>query len=197
MDRPKRKSNRLTGYDYREYGSYFVTLCTYERQCIFGAIRRDSPCGCPQVYDSYPVMEYSNLGKIAVECINELKEYGDITVEKYIIMPNHIHAIINIVYKDLEENSVYTTDSRKGCPYANITSSVSVSDFVGRYKSMVANRWLKQCKIKNVFMGQIWQRSFHDHIIRNEKDFQRIWEYIENNPYNWEKDCFYPEQGGA
>ncbi|MBQ8781154.1 MAG: transposase [Oscillospiraceae bacterium] len=192
MDRAVRKPNRLTGYDYREYGSYFVTICAYNMESIFGEICRDSPCGCPQKYENSPVMEYSDLGKIAVECMESMCNYKELKVVKYIVMPNHIHAIIDIEYNGLADNAVYVADSRKGCPYTQIVSSTSLSDFVGRYKSIVANRWLKQCKDNNIFMGQIWQRSFHDHIIRNEKDFQRIWDYIENNPINWENDCFYP-----
>ena len=192
MDRPRRKANRLAGFDYREYGSYFVTICAYNMDCIFGRIRRDSPCGCPQICGDVPVVEYSELGKIAVGCIESMHEYGEISISKYVVMPNHIHMIINIEYSDYEEISKNTeTDSREGCPYEPARCRISVSDFVGRYKSIVANRWLKQCKVQKIFMGQIWQRSFHDHIIRNEKDFQRIWEYIENNPYNWENDCFY------
>ena len=90
--------------------------------------------------------------------------YGHIFLDKYVIMPNHVHAII-------------VTEPK------NITNLISV---IGQYKMSVTK------KIRVLYPEmQVWQRSFHDHIIRNQKDYERIWNYIENNPEKWEEDCFY------
>lgn len=91
-------------------------------------------------------------------------------------MPNHVHVIVTI---DSNE-----ADSRKGCPY-------TIPQIIGAYKSIVANEYLRICKRNNVVMGKIWQRSYHDHIIRDYEDYLTIWHYIDTNPIKWEEDCFY------
>ena len=123
-------------------------------------------------------MKLTALGEIALDKIAAMEEMSGVEIEKFIVMPNHIHAIISI-------NSV--EDSRKGCPY-------EISDVVGAYKSVVANEWLKICKENGVHMGKIWQRSYYDHIIRDDFDFETRWQYIDNNLLKWEEDRFYCKQ---
>ena len=142
-----RKSTRIPGYNYGAANYYFVTICAHEKKCIFGNIH-----------------EKSALGMLVDKELSLLHtHYQDIFVDKYIVMPNHIHAIIAF---------------EKNCKN-------SLSDVIGLYKSGVSRKYGKTEKL--------WQRSFHDHIIRNEQDYLKIWEYINSNFQKWNEDCFYVE----
>ena len=97
--------------------------------------------------------------------MNQIPElFPEIRVDKYVIMPNHVHAIL-ILDKE---------------------GSKDITSVIGQYKMSVTKRVHTIDKNLNV-----WQRSFHDHIIRNQKEYEKIWEYIQNNPQKWEEDCFY------
>ena len=150
-----RKSTRLTGYDYSNQNYYFVTICTNNKACIFGTIKK-----------------LSKLGEIAKEEMIKISSYyTGIYIDNYIIMPNHIHAIV--VMEEDDKN----------------TKKPSLDNVIGSYKAGVTRRIRK---IKPEI--DVWQRSFHDHIIRNEKDYLKIWEYIQHNDQKWEADCFYPNR---
>ena len=164
-DLPVRKRNRLKGYDYSQNGIYFLTVCTKDNKCVLGRIVGD---GDPDV----PQMVLSEYGKITEKYIQSVKQtYNHITVMNYVIMPNHIHLIV-MLYSD---NNIFRK-SQADNP-ANDYIPVMISAFK---------------KLTNKEIGfNIWQRSYHDHIIRNETSFQNIWDYIEANPARWKKDCFY------
>ena len=167
-----RKRIRLTDYDYSMNGSYFVTICTYRRKQTLWDIRSGDPCGrlTPKL---------SILGNIALGAVSDINDENEhIEVANYAIMPNHVHLLINFVNP--------CDDSRKGCHY-------NLSQVVSKYKSLVANRWLKVCKANNKYMGNVWQRSFYDHVIRDERDYNEVWQYIEYNPEKWEADKYYSE----
>ncbi|MBE7021661.1 MAG: hypothetical protein E7414_00335 [Ruminococcaceae bacterium] len=108
-------------------------------------------------------MILSKYGVILDKYINLMNnKYSHIEIDKYVIMPNHIHLILIL------------DDSGGG-------GNPPLQNIIGRLKSYTTNK----------FGNVLWQRSFHDHIIRGEKDYQTIWEYIDTNLLNWEKDCFY------
>ena len=166
MELPKRKPARLKEYDYSIAGAYFVTICTHNKKHLLGNI-----VGCGD-FDA-PQMILSEYGQILDKYINLMNEkYSYIKIDKYVIMPNHFHLILNI------------TDSKIGAskiaaPYNNETSK-----FISLLK--------RYC---NREYGQnIWQRSFHDHIIRDKYDYDKIWEYIDTNVLKWELDCFYNDK---
>ena len=143
-----RKSPRIPKFDYSMSGYYFITICTKDKQCLFGE------AGKPNDY-----------GMIAqTELFDIETHYTNIMVDKCVVMPNHIHAII--VIKD--------------------SGNHHLSTVIGQYKSGVTRKIREKLPDK-----MVWQRSYHDHIIRNEKQYLKIWEYIENNPAKWEMDCFY------
>lgn len=147
-----RKSPRIPEYYYDTPNYYFITICTHNMQCIFGN---------PHSLNSY--------GKIAERNLLRISELNPgIKIHKYVIMPNHIHAILVVSAEDCE----------KGLKNVEIA--------VGLYKMSVTKAIRKIESQK-----QVWQRSFHDHIIRNQKAYEKIWLYIENNPLKWEEDCFY------
>lgn len=153
MELPKRKPNRLCDYDYSQNGAYFVTICTQNRERIFWSACRGELCSPANI-------PLSNIG-IAVE--REIKKldtvYDAIRVDKYCIMPDHIHLIIVI---DTDEN---------GRTQFAPTISRAIKQFKGAVTKQVGRL--------------IWQRSFYDHGIRNQRDYDEIWQYIENNPLKW------------
>lgn len=165
MEHIKRKSPRLKEYDYSTPGMYFVTICVKNRKQLLGNIVGDGDFDVPQ-------MILSKYGMVLEKYINLMNEkYSHIKIDKYVIMPNHLHLIINIT--DYKNGA-----SETAAPYNN-----EMSKFVSLLK--------RYC---NIEYGQnIFQRSFHDHIIRGEEDYKKIWEYIDTNVLKWKQDCFYNE----
>ena len=166
MNLPKRKPTRLKGYDYSTPEAYFVTICTQERKKILSnIIVGDGVLDVPQNI-------LANYGEIANKYIKQMNGfYKHISVDKYVIMPNHIHFILSI------------TDLKIGTSRTPSPTNSEISKFISTFKRFCNREYGKN----------IWQRSFHDHIIRDEKDYQKIWEYIDTNPLKWELDCFYNE----
>jgi len=164
MELPKRKSIRLPDYNYSSPGAYFVTICTQNRRCILSAISvgADAPGG--------PCLQLTDTGKVVEQHILSTDRIPGFHVDKYVIMPNHIHMILRI-----DREAAY---SDSGPPRA---AAPTVSDAVGALKRLV-NRQVGE---------NIWQRSFHEHVIRNENDYLEIWDYIENNPVKWVEDRYY------
>ena len=151
MEFTERKSNRLREYDYSTNGAYFVTVCTFERQNTLSHL----------VGDGFPVP--TPFGTIAEAFIQQIPvKYPSVSVEKYVIMPDHIHLLL------LFDHSFGT-----GNP------SPTLGNVMGWYKYQVT-------KQANASLGQDakprFQRSYYDHVIRNQADYDQIWQYIENNP---------------
>ena len=164
MDLPKRKQIRLQNYDYSSPGSYFVTICTHERRCILSEIVvGDGVLDVPNV-------RLSPHGEIVAETLREMgKTYSWLSLDRYVIMPNHIHLLVQI-----GDNG----PSRTPAP-TNELLPMLISTF-----KRFTNR---KCGL------QLWQRSYHERVIRNERDYQEIWEYIDTNPAKWAEDRYYTE----
>lgn len=155
MELPKRKLQRLSGYDYSTPNYYYVTICTYQKKQIFGKPK-----------------ELSKIGKIAeIELLNITNHYSNVKIDKYVVMPNHIHIIVVIDYNCTAERSR---------PFPTLSS------VIGLYKSGVAKQIHKQYP-----NFEVWQKSFYDTIIRNEQSYNEIVRYIEENPDKWEKDEYF------
>jgi putative transposase len=161
---PQRKSPRLQGYDYSLSGLYFITICVYQRQHLFGSISNGS-------------IELTTAGQIAAEGWLEIpKHYPDVVVENFVIMPNHMHGILCL----RGDNAGFKTylgrviNSYKGAVTARIRKQQADSPLDVPTK--------------------IWQGRYHDHIIRSETVLQRIEAYIENNPALWSEDVFFTER---
>ncbi len=149
MELPKRKSIRLKDYDYSQNGVYFVTICVQKKECLLGTIV-GAVIGRPIVQ----LNEYGEITKTAVEQI--LLHYEKVVLDKYVIMPNHIHLILSI------------SNTNDGRPLTAPTLSWIVNQLKGTISKKIG--------------FSIFQKSFHDHIIRDEKEYQKIWEYIDTNP---------------
>ncbi len=159
---PKRKPTRLKGYDYSAPGAYFITICVKDKKQLLSKII---------VGDDAHIVPQNSLSEIGMICdkyINNINiKYENITVDKYVIMPNHIHLIIFL------HGTMWASSPTK-----------NIENIIRSFKTMVTKE-----------IGySIWQRSYHDHIIRGEKDYQKIWEYIDTNVMRWENDCFYNEK---
>lgn len=197
----KRKRTRLKDYNYSEAGYYFVTVCSKDRKNIFGEYdknivgeglapsrykdRKISCDGQPQGLSLHAPVRYNSniklsaLGHIIDKQWNDIpNQYDDIELDEYVIMPNHIHGILIINKRTINE--------RTG---ASPVPTVSISNIIGSFKSKTSIEYLQWIK-KNILnvSGQIWQRSFYDHVIRNDKSLDSIRVYIMNNPLQWDDD---------
>ncbi len=164
-----RKQNRLPNYDYSNEGFYFVTICSKDRKNIFAKINNKDIVGTGLV----PVrIELTKIGEIIDKQWKNIKnQYDNVELDEYIIMPNHIHGILIINKRD------------------GASPSPTLNQMVGSFKSKCVVEYLKSIR-ENDFniSGQIWQRSFYDHVIRNERSLLAIRDYIIKNLENWEKD---------
>ena len=167
MEFQKRKLPRLKEYDYSTPGAYFITICTHNKICILGHIM--SGDGGFEL-----TVQYSPIGEIAKACLLEIeRHYSNVKIDNWVIMPNHVHILFQITERINPSPIKY-----------------DIPNVVGKYKAAVTR------SVGNAFMHseKIWQSSYHDHIIRNDKDYQKIWEYISGNPSKWLDDCFYCEE---
>jgi len=159
MDLPKRKNTRLREYDYASPGGYFITICTKDRRNLFWE-NVGATTGRPQ---DVCLSSYGKIVDIAIQ--NIPLHYEAVTVEHYVVMPNHIHLLLQIRCLD------------DGRPMVAPT----ISTVMQQMKGYVTKR-----------IGfPVWQKLFYDHVIRNEQDYLDICEYIENNPAKWKEDRFY------
>lgn len=156
-----RKQNRLKGYDYSLNGYYFVTICVHQRRCVFGDIRNGK-------------IILNKFGKIAKQCYFDLtNHYENCLLDEFVIMPNHIHMIICI------ENIIEPV----GNGLKPFPTKYSLSEIIRGFKTF-SSRKINEFEIFNFK----WQKSFYDHIIRNDYSLFYIRQYIRDNPMNWDED---------
>ena len=168
----KRRSLRLKGYDYSKEGLYFITICCQDNIHRFGKVENEK-------------MILNQNGIIANTEWNKLEQrFVNFQMDAFQIMPDHIHAIVSIV--DVKTDFSTLTNKSKQELQIKIIKKKALSDIVGAYKSLVFKYCLKKYKSNNIKMGKFWQRSFHDHIIRNEQSYINISNYIINNPKKWD-----------
>ena len=165
MDLPKRQRQRLKNYDYSQNGAYFVTVCTQDKKCLFGYIQQGN-------------LYLNEAGKMVEHHLLKIQEQAGVSIEQYKVMPNHIHLLLVI------QRANSGTRHR---------SFPTVSSLIQGFKAATTAEYIKLVKAGNcpAFQNRIWQKSFHDHIVRGEEDFLKIWEYIAYNELKWEQDCFY------
>jgi len=183
---PVRKGIRLMGYDYSRNGLYFITLCVKDKHEMLGTLKNQQ----------FGFSEYGIIVKQEIENISTIRK--ECTVDKYVIMPNHIHMIVRIVGDDGNRpelsngnrpelsngNRPELSNDRRSIPLNEQRADChpplrkSIPNMVQGFKGAVTRR-----------IGfSIWQRSFHDRIIRDEAEYRRIWQYVESNPKRWAED---------
>ena len=159
MELPKRKSIRLKDFDYSQNGAYFLTVCVKGKHELLGKIVGTN-CVRPQLF------EYGMVVEKEIATLNST--YKDVKVDKYIVMPNHIHMIIFITPENGRTQFVPT-----------------ISRIIKQFKGAITKK-----------IGfSMWQPRFHDHVIRDEEDYQNHWRYINENPIRWLTDEYYCDKG--
>ena len=182
-----RRSIRLKGYDYTQAGAYFITLCTHQRQALFGEVVGGE-------------MRLSPLGQVAAAGWLRLAQFFPRSLVKdWVVMPNHVHAIVILVEPEdgssgagkgeasaLGSSGIPTRSLADASPQRpNGTQSGSINAILQNYKSIVARKINAQ---RGTPGAPVWQRNYYEHIIRDETSYLRIAEYIRNNPARWELD---------
>lgn len=186
-----RRSIRLKDYDYSLKGLYFITICCQNRVCRFGDIVETK-------------MVLNDAGIMIDKWYNELEnKFHDIKCHEMVIMPNHIHFIVENIGLTVganlcvrPNNNIRPTNNIR--PNQNESGNLSEGEHIGSplrgiiqwFKTMTTNEFIRGVKQLgwDAFDGKLWQRNYYEHIIRNETSYLRIVEYINNNPANWKED---------
>ena len=167
---PRRRPLRLRGYDYAQAGAYFVTVCVQDRVSLFG----DAADG---------EMRLNVLGSMVDAAWRALPQhYPHVHLDRFVVMPNHFHGIV--VLRPVEDcGGGSQAGKRHGLP-----------EIVRAFKTFSARRINEVRGTQGV---PIWQRSYYEHVIRDEADYQRIAEYVAENPRRWSEDSLYISDGGG
>ena len=158
---PNRRRTRILGYDYREPGAYFITICTFQRQQLFGKLDGQE-------------IHLSPIGEIVKDrwlAIPDKNSYVDL--DFFVVMPNHIHGILWI-HRD---RCFFDSENVRRANYRQ--NSGSLGRVIGSFKGACTRRVQEEFPLGKV---DLWQRNYYEHVVRNEADLQRIQEYILHNP---------------
>jgi putative transposase len=162
--RGNRRSPRLHGYNYAENGAYFVTICTHNRASLFGEVVEGSA-------------KLNPYGQVVDQCWHDLRlHYSGVELDEFVVMPNHVHGIVVITGGDVGEGlrPSPTKNKQHGLP-----------ELIRAFKSFSAR---KINELRGTSGTSVWQRSYYEHIIRNENSLAKVRQYIQLNPLNWELD---------
>ncbi|MCL5957697.1 MAG: transposase [Chloroflexi bacterium] len=184
-DAHHRHAIRLNDYDYTEAGVYFVTVCTYDRQCLFGEVVDDK-------------MELNELGEVVSdEWLRTGQVRPEVKLDAFVVMPNHLHGIVVIngdgatgevgaakpSFPGASRRLAATPTRSDGIPTS--PRSGSLGSIMGQFKSLVTKR-INAIRVDSGV--PVWQRNYYDHIIRSEEELGRVREYILANPIRWAED---------
>lgn len=161
-----RRSIRLKEYDYSQAGAYYVTIDIQNRECLFG-----------EIVDAEMVL--NEAGKMIEEQWNALLErFPNIELDVYQVMPNHSHGII-VITENVDTQNVVVQNKKP-----------TLGDIIGAFKSITTHEYILGVDNKNwpQFYKRLWQRNYYEHVIRDEVDLNRIRDYIQSNPANWDED---------
>ena len=154
----RRKQLRLKHYDYKQNGLYFITICIQNRECLLGEIN-----------DQITVYEAGEMLKEIWK--NMPLYYNGVHTHEFIVMPNHIHGIMELS-----------------------SSELSLTTIIQRFKTLTTTKYINGVRHNHwyPFRKKLWQRNYYEHVIRDEKSLEEIQKYIVNNPYHWEEDVLHP-----
>ena len=168
---PTRKNIRLREWDYKNAGAYHVTICTDNKAKLFGRVVDESGLAIDEdargdkVRLESATVELNEFGKLCLEALEiTANALVGASIDVFIIMPNHVHMLISL----------------------EAETKTSLGRIVGKFKSLTSKKVRAISPAANV-----WQRGFYDHIIRDENDYIRTWEYIASNPVKWLEDTYY------
>ena len=158
---PKRKHPRMKFFDYSSNGNYFVTICVQDRKQILSSI----------VDGTVVLTPYGEIARN--ELLDLEKRYLFLKIEKYVIMPNHVHVLFGFLHDENKDS-------------AGASPRPTLSDLICELKSKTVIKINKQFSY-----GKVFQTSFYEHVINNNEDWSNIWDYIDNNPRTWQTDELY------
>ena len=195
-DTHHRRSIRLKGYDYSKAGAYFVTICTYERECLFGNVSVGAGSKPALMTD----VELNEYGEKVVETWRDLPNHNNnLTLDAFVTMPNHVHFIVVIADRaGLEPGNTRAGlepgNTRAGLEPGNTRAGLepapTLSEIVRQLKTFSARRINLIRKTPGL---PVWQRNYYERVIRNDDELFAIREYITNNPAQWHQDADNPE----
>ena len=176
---PKRKSQRKQDYDYSQPGYYAATVCTQNRSCLFGMIVAGE-------------MLLNDAGRMIHETWYDIPDhYPGIELDVMQIMPNHLHGIIVVREVGTDPCVCPNPGTENGQTRGSVpTGCRSLPEVIKQFKTLTARRYIEGVRTYgwHSFSGKLWQRSYHDRIIRNETELNKIRTYIYNNPREWDTD---------
>ena len=165
-----RRPSRLQHFNYSQPGGYFITICAHNRRCLFGVVKEDR-------------VVLNEAGRMIIEVWSNLpSKFPKIVLDRYLLMPNHFHAIILI------QRHPYGLSEEM-----DIDPATSLPRVIQWFKTRTTNEYIDGVKHHawKPYTGKLWQRSYYDRIIRNDNELRRIREYIELNPMKWSLDRYY------
>ena len=184
-----RRSIRLKGYDYSQPGLYFITICIKNRKCYFGKIVVGASLVDAQMILNDPGKMVKN------EWLKLPQRFTNIKLHEYVIMPNHFHAILEIVVDPCGRPKWHGQFEKKRqpqgiAPTGIATTNKTIGEMIGAFESITTVEYIRGVKNDNwqPFDGKLWQRNYWEHIIRNENEYNRIAQYIIDNPIKWKND---------
>ena len=185
-----RRSIRLPDYDYSTPGAYFVTVCTHDRECLFG-----------EVADGGMVL--NEYGKIVASCLQRIPtHFKHIQLDKYVVMPNHVHVILHIVgakpWASPEYGRCVVVPGEAGQPFASPLPNGTVSGSLGAVMQNFKSVSTRHINTLSHTPGlPVWQCNYYEHVIRDERDLTAIRGYMANNPARWLLDENHAGEGSV
>ena len=182
-DLPRRRPTRLRGYDYSQPCAYFVSICVQHRKCLFGTIIDGK-------------MQLNGIGQIVVECWSRVPQHFlSVELGESVVMPNHFHGIVSWGISETRDPRPFV-GARSPRPSENLNNRKSQIPLPSLGKIMAYFKYQSTKHInqhRNMAGTRVWQRNYHDHIIRDDPDLQRLRQYMQNNPMKWELDQLHPD----
>jgi REP element-mobilizing transposase RayT len=170
---PRRRSLRLKGYDYSQAGAYFVTICAHDKACLFGEVIGNE-------------MKMNELGLKVQTVWDELPvHYPHVAMDAFVVMPNHVHGVVVL---RADEVGAGLKPARTE-PARTESTRHGLQEIVRAFKTFSARRINE---FRETSGAAVWQRNYYEHVIRDDADYNRIAEYVANNPQRWAEDTLHP-----
>ncbi|TAD77658.1 MAG: transposase [Oscillatoriales cyanobacterium] len=176
-----RRSIRLKGFDYTQSAIYFVTICCYRRECLFGAIAQDEMI----------LNEFGNI--VAEEWLRSFEIRDELQLDAWVVMPNHFHGLLCcdrpiVQMQSLSDNDRPVDDSVLGKNQLKRPAR-SLGSIIAGFKA-VTTKQINQHR--NAPGSPVWQRNYYESIVRDDRMLNHIRDYIDNNPRSWQVDSLHP-----
>ena len=188
VKRYPRRSMRLREYDYAQAGTYFVTVCTYQRACIFGEVAHD-------------MVRVNSWGEVVAITWNGLADkFGSVILDAFVIMPNHVHGIIVINNANASRGEAEDNESRLSVRTRSSSASpytvLHMAQYQGGLGALIQAFKSKSTRRINAMRHTpgrpVWQRNYYERVIRHERELNAIRKYTAENPLRWALDIENP-----